>query len=244
MEPRQLPKGKPDGSSPIRQSKRGSAVTAIVSEYSKRVAHELDDKHHKWIMVRRDDSLQYSLGSEPEPEPTYLIRPNHVAMLGDYENIEENYQKMTESRRRLEVRLTKENSDKARLINTYSASRFFAHINAIKAELAYVESVQIRLKELRNHVRSVLKDATVTEQLGLEPSVAVLGELLGIVQPALSSNDIGVLRQGVHGNNERLRNKIANILRRAEQQITTDTDKRVLVDGFIAQQWEIKNESQ
>ena len=240
MEPKQLPRGVPDGAQSQRQSKRKSTALALVSDYTKRVAHELDDKHSAWVILRRNDALQYSIGPEPEPEPMYLIKPNNMAMLSDYDNIEENYQRMLESRRRLEVKLTKANSDKARLIANYSASRFFAHTNTIKAELAYVEMVQRRLKEVRNNIRSVLRDTEMLARLDVEPSIAALGELMGIVHQALRKNDIQVLRNGLHDNNERLRNIITDILKKAEQEVISDTDARVVVDGFIARQWELR----
>jgi len=212
----------------------------MVSEHTRRIAHELDDKHREWILLRKDDALADAL--EPEPLLGDLLTPNHLAMLTDYENAEANYMAIREHRRRIENRMVWLKKDKANLLRTYSASDVGTHIYAAHSELVYIEKVQLRLKQVLKATRVLVRSDVIQDALGLESSMAahVLAELFDVVSKAVNANDIEIIRAALAANDNKLWRSIGDVIVRASRDIAADESNRVLVDSVVAQRWELE----
>lgn len=198
----------------------------LVSEYTRRIAHELDDKHRDWIITRQRDDLAESL--EPNTQLSDILQPNHLAMLTDYGNIENNYRQICEHRRRVENRMAWIRRDKANLLRRYSADSVAIHMQAMHNELVYIERVQMRLKQVRRWIRAAAaKDNP-------------LDDVMGLVYKALDAGDIEILRNGLDENGGELRNRITDTIVAEASKFLQKENSYLIVSSFIAQQWEIE----
>lgn len=201
-------------------------VTVLVSEYTRRVAHELDDKHRAWIATRSNDELAKTL--EPDVQLSDILQPNHLSMLTDYGNIENNYRQICEQRRRVENRMAWIRRDKLSLVRRYSADSVAVHMQSMHNELVYIERVQMRLKQVHRWIRAAA--------LKNNP----LDELMELVYKSLDSGDVGVIRAGLDANDGDLRHRISDAITIEKSKFLQREDSYLIVSSFITRQWEIE----
>ena len=233
-----LPKGRPEGAKPIRQEKRPQSVEVLVSEHTRRIAHELDDRHRDWIMARQGDEL-----AEIEDVSPLDLHPNHAEWLIEYHKLEERYNLAFQRQVTLMQRLSALKRDKHLLLRRYSATQYFTHIDTLKVEWAYTLVLQKRLKQARTWARLTLQNSKArTPVLECENKTAVLlAELATLVYHAFHAKDLNVIRDGLHADNSRLDNVIqAALTESAHYVVENNQDARLIVDGFLAQKWELE----
>lgn len=233
-----LPKGRPDGAQPIRQTKRPQSVEVLVSEHTRRIAHELDDRHRDWIMIRQKDEL-----AEIEDSSPLDLHPNHAEWLIEYHKLEERYNLAFQRQVALQQRLSALKRDRRLLLRKYSAEQYYVHVDTLKVEWAYTLVLQKRLKQARAWARLTLQNAKArTPVLECENRVAaLLAELTTLVYHAFHAEDLNVIRDGLRADNSRLDNAIqAALTESAHYVIEGNQDARLIVDGFLARRWEVE----
>lgn len=144
------------------------SVFVITSEYSRRVAHELDDSRTRWLNKRKGKFLDYL------PASIKLLVPpdiNHATYLGDKVNLLKHYADASSDMHVLQMYLTELKTlakEKSFKVNgeDVSSTEFFYHRKLVIAEMEYKRNLVLRLGQQvkrQNIMRSNLMDGLVSE---------------------------------------------------------------------------------
>ncbi len=171
--------------------------TAIVSEYTRRVAHELDDRHNAWVMYNRVEKIEQvsELG-----ESLFLELPNHESWLTDYENIGAHVAQAAERRAKIQGYLAqfKKFNQRRQYAIQYKVPmwQIDAHVARAKSELAYVTILQTKLREVRRVSSNYLYEQKMSEWGGQD---TLLYQLWMAAKESLKQDSIDPLRRALDG---------------------------------------------
>src|SRR5215204_2991423 len=120
---------------------------ALVSEYTRRIAHELDDLHRDWIIRRRQDDFA---DLDVSPLANEGVPLKHLDWLVNYEDSDDRYRTVVE--RRLLLQHTLGNMRRSRKVDGRFLNRpqFQNHYEALKLELLYCSTLQSRLLAMQH----------------------------------------------------------------------------------------------
>jgi hypothetical protein len=169
---KQLPKGVPQGYQPPRQTPKVN-VRVMVSEYTRRVAHELDTLHRDWIIRRQCDEL---IDLHESPFANGGVPLDHLDWLVQYESSDDRYRKVVERRMWLQNELG--NIRRSRMINGkfLNKPQFLTHYEALKLEWVYCVALQSRLLAMQKARKDYV-------QIGLREKLKALGDVLRDKRP-------------------------------------------------------------
>lgn len=138
-----LTRGTPDGYDPQRQSVSGSA-TLLVSEWARKAAHELNDKHHNWIEARTKDEFDIDNLSNAQLRDAI----DHSVLLMRWQSVREYLPKVTRDFQMIEAYLAYLNANKGYVGRRQVArQQWEAHKLAQKEEMAYKRALMVTLRE-------------------------------------------------------------------------------------------------
>jgi len=167
----------------------------LVSEYTRRIAHELDDSRSKWLNQRGNASLDYL-----PPGWRMLVPPNidHARYVSDKTNLDKHFSDSLHDVRMLEACLSQFKS----LAKSYdyrvngkvvSKKEFFHCRNLVVAEAAYKKTLSSRLKQqikrqniMRDSIVNGLVEEIECKEIPLE--IAIIRNLVLIIRKTAMSS--------------------------------------------------------
>lgn len=144
--------GVPDGYKPQKQRVEPTA-TVLISEWARKAAHELNDRHHNWIEARLKDEF----ADENLNEAQLRDAIDHTAMLMKWDLIEEYLPKLERDLSMIYAYISFLQRNKEYVSRRkVGLQQWAAHLLAQQEELAYKTYLQKILKYRRSHfVRAV-----------------------------------------------------------------------------------------
>lgn len=169
----------------------------LVSEYTRRIAHELDDSRSKWLNQRGNASLDYL-----PPGWKMLVPPNidHARYVTDKTNLDKHFSDSLHDVRMLEACLA-QFKNLARVhdyrVNgkVVSGAEFWHCRSLVVAEAAYKKTLSARLKQQikrQNIMRSGLVEGVIDEigDKKIPVDVEIIRNLVLIIRAANREHDI------------------------------------------------------
>lgn len=168
----------------------------LVSEYSRRIAHELDATRLEFLEAKKADVVYLALPVGEEYQPSIPDDVNHIDLLSDTQNLEQNWLTAAEDMRRLQayladLRIKKTIGDRAVPLEVFEA-----HRQAIARHVRYKEILAAQLKGMLKRMNTMIDrqmNRKVTEaalnEAGIE--ARIINELVRIIKSRAKTIDIG-----------------------------------------------------
>lgn len=175
----------------------------ITSEYTRKIAHELDAERERWLNVRSDSFLDFL------PSDVVLLVPqniNHAYYLSDKVNLPKHYSDAMQDRGTLQLYLSQlKQATRSKNMRIHgkvvSTVDFFAHRDLVLLQLNYIGSLARRLKhqlKRQNIMRSNIRNGDIDriDSNGLPFEVEIIRSLVRIIKeenkknPFLADNSI------------------------------------------------------
>ena len=169
--------------------------TVIASEYTRRVAHELDDRHSAWVMYNRVEKVEAvsEIGTSIFEE-----RPDHEKWLTDYENLNTHLMQAAERVLQIQGYLSqfKKPMQRREYAKRYKVPlwQIDVHLARVKSELAYASILQIKLKEVKRASRVHLDEKKLSELGGQD---GLLYRLFMAAKESLRYDSVEPLRRAM-----------------------------------------------
>jgi len=169
--------------------------TALVSEYTRRVAHELDDRHSAWVMYNRVEKVEAVAEISTS---IFEERPDHEKWLTDCEGLNTHLAQATERVLQIQGYLSqfKKPIQRREYAKRYKVSlwQIDAHLARVKSELSYASILQIRLKEAKRANRVHLDEKKLSNIGGQD---GLLYRLYMAAKESLRNDSVEPLRRAM-----------------------------------------------
>lgn len=250
---KQLPRGIPEGAYSTRQSIKHSPVV-IVSEWARRVAHELDNYRGTWVAAVKADPI----GAQFERSP-YYQSISHAEWLSTYDESEAKHEIAVQREVYLKAVLSDMRRTKRINGTLYSKWEFDMHRNAVIAELDYVVALiqKLRLVKYARDKRITMKAEEYAKEQrrkfwgavdadDIDPTVKLFAHLVSLLHQSVL-----VKQQSEIAISDELRNLIQvswEHIRSLSYQGMPDRaqlaeDDRVWIDGFLSRRSDLGSEA-
>ena len=145
-EVKKLSPGVPDGATPLTQHVT-KCPTVLVSEYTRRVAHELDNLRGDWLIAVKGSEITVLNDS-----PYYMNGGifSHLQWLTDYDNVEARYVAAGDRISSIQQVLNETRTQKTIYGQRYPLHEYHRRRNLLKKEFVYLNRLRARLKIIKH----------------------------------------------------------------------------------------------
>lgn len=161
-------------------TKKSSLPFVLVSEFSRRAAHELDNVRFEFLEFKKVDTF-YALPVGEEYHPGIPDTVDHFALLSDTEHLEQNYVVAQADVRKMQAYLALLNVNKMIGGKNVSLQEFNAHREAIAKHTRYRENLSSQLRAQIRNFKAITHDQfsalnrevknTALEEAGIEATI-------------------------------------------------------------------------
>lgn len=143
----------------------------LVSEYSRRIAHELDENRLEYLETKGQDKVYLAIPVGEEYQPTIPDDADHLTLLSDVEHLEENWLAAVDDTRKLQTYLTDLRIKKTIGGSMVPKEIYDNHRRAIGRHVAYKQLLGAQLKGALKRMQLL-----VNRQMNRQITEEALGE--------------------------------------------------------------------
>lgn len=233
---KKLPPGVPEGATPLTQNVAQKPLV-LVSEYTRRVAHELDNLRGDWLIAIKGSEITAYTDS-----PYYMSGGifSHLQWLTDYDNAEMRYAAAGDRISAIQQVLNETRTQKTIYGKRYPVGEYHQIRNRLKKEFVYLNRLRARLKivitakqQAKLRSRSVTWD-DVAEHYGDNPFLECMVNLRDAISEYLRELEGVFGKENIEPSDE-LKRCMGEVRRLAKSYAREQKpNSYVLVDGIVA----------